>query len=370
MKVYNLNEISDSKVLYDKNPPKFMIFIIFIVTTLLAAFIIWSTKSIKTDIVKGTGIVTTDSKFNVMSKVSGEIDDVNIKEGQEVKVGDVLLTVKSADINYQSDQTQGQIDVLNKRIELLSRAEKDAERGENSFNKNNSDELEFYNRLHDNYARKDEYKINENDLKKQGYTDDQIKQYKDQSKTKLNELYYDTILSFTTEKKQLELEENKLESQKSALIRTSDEYKLFATTSGKIHLSSPLNKGMVLQAGSMIGTIANENDDKIVETLISGSDRPRVKIGDEVSMEIGGLSQIEYGTLKGKIVSVDEDATIDNEKGNIYFKAKIKPEKTYLKDKKGQVVGLSLGMVTETRVKYEKITYMKYFMEQIGINLN
>ena len=27
-------------------------------------------------------------------------------------------------------------------------------------------------------------------------------------------------------------------------------------------------------------------------------------------------------------------------------------------------------MVTETRVKYEKITYMKYFLEQIGIKFD
>jgi len=63
-------------------------------------------------------------------------------------------------------------------------------------------------------------------------------------------------------------------------------------------------------------------------------------------------------------------ATIDNEKGNVFFKVKVKPDKTFLQDKKGEKVNLTLGMVTETRVKYEKITYMRYFMEQIGIKFN
>ena len=54
----------------------------------------------------------------------------------------------------------------------------------------------------------------------------------------------------------------------------------------------------------------------------------------------------------------------------MYFKVKIKPDSDYLKDKKGEKVKLTLGMVTETRVKYEKITYMKYFLEQIGIELS
>jgi membrane fusion protein, peptide pheromone/bacteriocin exporter len=38
-----------------------------------------------------------------------------------------------------------------------------------------------------------------------------------------------------------------------------------------------------------------------------------------------------------------------------------------LEDSKGERVNLTIGMVTEARVKYEKITYMKYFLEQLGI---
>ncbi|WP_279325322.1 hypothetical protein [Clostridium sp. D46t1_190503_E9] len=40
MKVYNLNEITDSKILYDKNPPAFMKYIILIVTALIIVALI------------------------------------------------------------------------------------------------------------------------------------------------------------------------------------------------------------------------------------------------------------------------------------------------------------------------------------------
>ena len=104
--------------------------------------------------------------------------------------------------------------------------------------------------------------------------------------------------------------------------------------------------------------------------MLPSAERPRVHIDDEVAIAVGGLNQAEYGTIKGKVVSIDEDATIDSEKMNAYFKVKIKPEETYLADKRGEKVNLTVGMVTETRVKYEKITYMKYFIEQIGIKLS
>ncbi|TDT57226.1 HlyD family secretion protein [Fonticella tunisiensis] len=370
MKVYSLNEITDSRLLYDKNPPRFLMYIILVVLALVIAFLVWSTKSVKTFVVKGQGIITTEKKSNIMAKVSGEIKEVYVEEGKEVKEGDLLIVFNSPEPKYQLQQIEGQIEVLNKRIELLKRAENDAAKGTNTFNKKNADEAEFYNKLVNSYIKLKEYNIDEEALKKQNYTEEQIKQNKEQVKIKKDQLYYDIILSFTNERKQLEMERSKLEIQKASISQSTEEYKLYAPSNGKVHLNISLKKGVVLQGGSLIGTISSNDGDIIVETLIPSSDRPRIHVGDEVSLAVGGLNQAEYGTLKGRVISIDEDATIDNEKGNVYFKVKVKPEKTYLTDKKGERVNLTLGMVTETRVKYEKITYMKYFMEQIGIKFD
>jgi len=370
LKVYNLNEITDSKLLYDKKPPKFMYYIILVVVLLIAGFLVWSTKSVKTYVVKGQGIVTTENKSNIMAKVSGEVKESYIEEGKEVKEGDVLLVFNSPDHKYQIEQADGQIEIYNKRIELLKRAENEATKWTNTFDKNNADELEFYNKLLSSYAKMAEYKVDEEALKKQGYTDDQIQQYKDQGKVKNNQIYYDTILAFTNERNQLEIEKEKLESQKKSISNSTDEYVLYASSSGKIHLNTEIKKGMVLQGGSQIGSIATSDEELIVEASVASSDRPLIHENDEVSLAVAGLNQAEYGTLNGKVVSIDGDATINNEKGNVYFKVKIKPDNNYLEDKKGERVNLTLGMVTETRVKYEKITYMKYFMDQIGIKFD
>jgi multidrug resistance efflux pump len=368
--VYSLNEITDSKLLYDKKPPRFMNYIIIVVLALIIGFLVWSTKSVKTYIVKGQGIVATEKKNNIMAKISGEVKEVYIEEGKEVKEGDVLLVFNSPEPKYQIQQAEGQLETINKRIELLKRAENEATNWKNTFNKSNAEEAEFYNKLVNSYVKLKEYNVDEEALKKQNYTDDLIKQYKDQSKVKKDQVYYETILAFTNERNQLEMEKSKLQIQKDAVSQSTDEYKLYAPSSGKLHLNTQINKGMVLQGGSLLGTIASTEEALIIESLIPSSDRPRIHNNDEVSLVVGGLNQAEYGTLKGKVIAIDEDATIDNEKGNVYFKVKIKPEKTFLEDKKGEKVNLTSGMVTETRVKYEKITYMKYFMEQIGIKFN
>lgn len=370
MKLYNLNELTDSKVVYDKNPPRFMIYIIGIVTILLALFFVWANKSTKTYMVKGQGIVTTENKSQIMAAVSGAVVEVNALEGKEVKAGDILLTLNPVESNLQSGQTEAQIEMLNKRIALLLRAEKDATKEKNSFDKNKTDEVEFYNKLKNSYTKRKEFIVDEAVAKAQGATEEQIKQYRDTQKIKLDGNYYDTILQFTSERSQLELEKNKLQIQKTALGKSAGEYKILAPKDGKLHLGISFTKGMVIQAGNLLGSITGKEEELMIETLLPSSERPRIHKGEEVAVVVAGLNQAEYGAIKGRVLSIDEDATIDNEKGNVYFKVKVKLDKTYLADKKGEKVNLTLGMVTETRVKYEKITYMKYFMEQIGIKLN
>jgi multidrug resistance efflux pump len=38
-------------------------------------------------------MVTTENKTDIMSNSTGEISNVNVEEGKEVKIGDVLFTI-------------------------------------------------------------------------------------------------------------------------------------------------------------------------------------------------------------------------------------------------------------------------------------
>ena len=370
MKIYNLNQLTNSRLLYDKEPPKFLNFIILIVLALIIGFIIWSTNSVKTFIVKGQGIVSNKEKNIIMAKVSGEVNKVFIEEGKQVKKGDLLLKINAPDIENQLSQVSDQIDLIKSRINILRKAERNVTNKTNNFNKYNSNEIEFYNKLKSSSSKIEEYKVYEKSLENQNYSTEQINQAKEQSKIKEKQVYYETLNEFIKERKQLDLELSKLKSQKEALSNSSEEYKLYANQSGTIHLNDEIKEGMFIQAGTAFGNISNKNKEILITSMIQGSDRPRIHKNDEVSLVVGGLNQVEYGTLDGKVVSIDEDSTIDNETGNILFKIKVKPEKTYLKDKKGERVNLTSGMVVETRVKYEKITYANYLLEQLGIQFN
>lgn len=289
MKVYNLNEITDSKILYDRKPPAFMKYIILIVTALIIACLIWANKSVKTYMVKGQGVVVSENKSHVMTKGSGEIKDVFISEGSEVKEGDVLFTTNGMESDLQLEQVNAQINTFSRRIELLTLAEENATNGTNYFDRYNEEEVEFYNKLSAAYIARKEFEVNKESLKNQGYEEKQIEEYAKTQKNKLNEQYYKTISEFTTEKNQYELELSKLLAQKEALEKGKEQYEVVAQKSGVIHLNTPLTSGMVLQGGSLIGTITSKEEDLIVETMLPSSDRPRIHVGDEVALAIDQL---------------------------------------------------------------------------------
>lgn len=351
-----------------------MLYIILIVIIILIAVITWSMYSIKTYVVKGQGIVTTQNKQHIMSPVSGTVEEIHIEEGKKVNKGDLLLSLKPTQPNLQIEQANKQIAYLNERLKLLNQAQVNVSKGTNDFDKKKSTELEFYNKLNVLQMKIKEFEFSkgtEDTLKQQSYTDEQIIDYKNKATNKIEQAKYDTLSEFTKEKKEIEMEINKLEAQKGALVKSLEEYKIFATDEGKFHFDNKITMGMVIQAGSLIGNLAGVGENLIIEVNVPAAERVKVKVKDDVEMVVAGLNQSEYGTIKGKIISIAEDATIDEKKesNNIYFKVQVKPENNYLTDKNNKKVNLSLGMLTEIRIKYEKISYLKYMAELIGIKI-
>lgn len=87
----------------------------------------------------------------------------------------------------------------------------------NGFDKNDSIEIEFYNKLANLNIKRKEFIVDREALKRQQATNDQIEQYEKSQKIKDNSAKYEGVIQFTNEKKQLEFEKSKLEAQKNSL---------------------------------------------------------------------------------------------------------------------------------------------------------
>lgn len=93
-RVKSLDEIRESRLLFDKNPPAFGYILITVVAIFMTIAVVWSTKASKVYTIQAQGNVTNDESNYVMCSYTGEILDCSMKEGELVKAGDVLLLSK------------------------------------------------------------------------------------------------------------------------------------------------------------------------------------------------------------------------------------------------------------------------------------
>jgi len=124
-------------------------------------------------------------------------------------------------------------------------------------------------------------------------------------------------------------------------------------------------KGMYVQAGALVGSISGGDGDRVIEMYILSGDRSKIDIGQECRFTVDGLAQTEYGSLRGTVMDISSDAIA--QQGAIIFKVTIGFEDTHISDSKGGEVEIRNGMTVRAWVTYEKVTYFKYLMEQIGL---
>lgn len=341
MRVYTLHDLKSSQIQYDKKPPRFIYFIILTIFLGLIGVIILANFTHKTEVVRGTGILSSDNKTYIMSKKQGEIETVYKSSGEYVEKGDLLFQINDNEIEAQIYAYQGKADLLyvyvsgyQTIIDTLENINLEEEL-ENPFS-----EGQFYKEYQTIITQ-----INGSD-NKESTIDSYISQYESQ----LFQYNYEYV---------------GVKSQIEAYEKMKEEYKVIAETSGYINYTSELKPGIVIDS-SVIGSISDElsKDNAIVDIYVDTSAKSFIKENMNVEMIVSGLSQSTYGTLKGIITYISNDSIQSDDK--VYYKVSIKPDDIILKNKEKETT-LSNGMIVEARIKYESITWMTWVLRKIGI---
>lgn len=365
--IKNISELRDSRILYEKPMPPFGYIIVSVVSILLIAFLIWSMKTPKSYVVKCQGTVEGTNKNYIMSSYTGEIIDMNITEGSFVEKNDVLFTVKSTELDLQEEQIKGQIAMYSENIDQLKRLEKSIMDGKNDFDITRDSDRQYYNQFEAYMSQVEQNKIDVDMYKSYGYSDAQIEKEFEKNNAKISEIYYSTLKNIDENIAQYENEIEKLNVQNTVILNGQSEYQIKANTAGIVHIINDYKEGMVVQAANAIGSIANENDEYIINAYISVNDRPRVSIGDDVNIEVSGLAQNTYGNLTGKLISLDNDVSSSQDGKQTFFRAKIKIDTPYLISNNGNKVNISNGMSVEARIIYDELSYFDYYLESLGL---
>lgn len=133
--IKNINELSDSKELYETKPNPFFAIFIGLLIGIVVAAIIWMYYG-EIDIVsKGRGMIRPNEQLSIIrNKSGGVVNSSSLQEGKRVKAGDVLVTIDCAEQEVKKLQLQEVISEQEKILDNLRTLKKSIESSVNSFN--------------------------------------------------------------------------------------------------------------------------------------------------------------------------------------------------------------------------------------------
>ena len=386
-RVKSLDEIRESRLLLDKNPPAFGYILITVVAIFMTIAVVWSTKASKVYTIQAQGNVTNDESNYVMCSYTGEILDCSMKEGELVKAGDVLFTVKSTDYDLQQTQLeenrQSYVEQVS-QYQLLIKSIKD---DTNYFDEAKAEDGLYWS-LYETYKSQiDQNKVDASIYQTYGYTDEQIQAQLETNQGKIDEVYYSAIQSAEAKIEEANLQIASIDAQLAAVTSGQDAYEVKATTSGVLHMLGNYKSGMVVQTTTTVATITPENSQRFLEAYVSTSDMARMHEGDSVEPDVAtaiiafcGISILSascamlsfesYGTISGMVSRIDSNVTTQESSdgsASQAFKVMIVLNQDYVLSREGDKVDITNGMTAMARIRYDKVTYFNYVLEKLGI---
>ena len=487
MRFYTKDQLKDSRIFFDKNPPLFgTIFLIFTIVIIIASIIL-ANFLIKPYIVRAQGTVTTTDMRYVSVNANGSVIEMIAHEGGKIKRGQPIIKVTNGQEGLQVESLTKQLSKAREKLEAMDLYQKSLEDKVN-YMSNSGVEQEYYGYIEyyllqlksEAYSDNTQLETLNNRLAKRNALTNEINDLQ----TKINSIVIPQVddsnlksLENTYNSKKLELEnlknelstindpiqidkqKNKINSleneiaeidnkiqdinkkirekvnveneidkfntqiqtKNSELAALKEEiqtlqnqinnpssqtgqmfsqltaelgkaranlqtqiteleanitmygsqaeiYTITAQNDGILHYVSPLKVGMSVQQNQVIAEISTQQEENyLVEAYVNATDIAKIHVGDSVKIAISGVNTMKYGTIKGKLVSIDS-GTINQETktGNLLlYRIVITIDEYQLKSKK-DTIQLIKSMPVEARIIYEKESYLEWVLEMLN----
>lgn len=488
MKAYiqDINELSDSRELLETKPQPFISIFIYTLIAMVVIAVIWSYYGEIDENIKAQGIVRPNQKISsIRNQITGKVENVNLKEGDQVKKGDLLFTIEHSILDIQRDTLASTYDKTNLELKNLEKLKKSIVEDKNYFDDSLASEKDYYNRFlkyqtdmavqsmqvelnssalveankaltglstlkqsvlqnknlfksKDNiyYNQYIDYSLNLEslkdiveqkrelyesskelanagvisskeltDVKKQfdaaelnlqkyenefllsintkiADNNESLKQLQINLKTSgldpdtttaasevsLQKYKMDTIVQIESDIKTLQTNLEELESDLEAANSNIKDCTVTSPIDGYVNVSSEINTGDLIQAGTEIATIVPEDDTAYkVQLYVSNADIANIKEGQKIKYHFLALPYKEYGELTGTIVNIGTDAKMDQTGGASFYSVEASVENKPLYSYKDVKAEIKVGMECEAQVitKTKKILY--YLLEKINL---
>lgn len=143
-KIENLEDLTDSRQVMESKPNRFISIFIGLILLIMAIAFLWLWYGEKEEVIKVSGIINLKDKSQVVSnEINGVVKEFNVKNGEEIKKGDIIYTLDNTSFLTQKDNLESQKEKILKTNEKLDKFIKSVNEGVNYFGET-EEEKEFY----------------------------------------------------------------------------------------------------------------------------------------------------------------------------------------------------------------------------------
>ncbi|SFO08526.1 HlyD family efflux transporter periplasmic adaptor subunit [Proteiniclasticum ruminis] len=143
MKLFKKEDLRDSRIFFDKVPPRFMLYLIIFMIVLLITLSYIANYVKRPYVVRAQGQVAIEGTGYIASKGHGVVREILKESGDIVEEGEVILSISSGNEGIQASVIQNQIEDLQLTLKLLDKYEASLQKRENQLS-NEGRELEYY----------------------------------------------------------------------------------------------------------------------------------------------------------------------------------------------------------------------------------
>lgn len=300
--------------------------------------------------VQGSGVVRPIAeKAEITSSVTEIVDSVFVREGEQVKKGDVILRFKTANSDYKISYQISRLNDCSAQLMDLAYLAKGEKPNTFSSPVRQQEYIYFIRKKQEQETAlaqaEKEYMRNKTLFEKKVISEEEYDGYYFKLQNQRNELaslMQSQLSTWQADKNTYQNTYNEMNSSLKQEVKDKDLYIVRSPVAGTVDQFSGVYRGSSIQAGQTLAVISPDST-LCLEVYVTPRNIGFMSVGMPVKMQVESFNYNEWGTIPGKVKEISSDFLTDSQ-GNSFYKVKCEIERDYLQLKNGRVGKLKKGM--------------------------
>ena len=357
----------------------------------IVVLLVWASFAKIDQVTRASGSVIASARTQeIQSSEGGILTQLLVKEGDNVKKGQLLIILEEARAQAAVDNSATKIAALKAKI---SRLEAEIFNKPLIFTSDVQKYPEYMQNQKDLYMRRkqaieqdvmalqnmlqlarQELAMNEPLLK---YGDvsqadiiklqRQVADLEAQINNKRNKYFEEAQAELTKAQEDLQAEEEQLRDRAQVL----QQKRLTAPTDGKVNNIEVTTIGGVIKPGDIIMQLLPTSSDLIIEAKVTPADIAYVKEGQSAKVKLDAYDYSIFGAMNGEVTYISPDTLIEKTaKGEVpYYRVQIRIKQAEFQDR-GKDIVIRPGMTATVEIKALERTVLNYLTKPITKTLS